>query len=140
VPVSGLQAGSVLCCIGYRDLRYRISAVSGDSVDDDEGTPTDESHGPSAITVIRLTDTGAEDAGWTGFDALETNGAKITLDNSTTEGDWTGPFMACPAGELIQAVELDFFFPQGLVRYTERNGNIRQVSAKVEVQYRDSAT
>lgn len=140
-PVSGLQAGSVLCCIGYRDLRYRISAVADDAVDDDEGTPdVDESHGPSSISVIRLTDTGAENTGWAGFDDLETSGAKITLDNSTTEGDWAGPFVACPAGEVVRVVELDFFFPQGLVRYTERNGNIRQVSAKVEVQYRDAAT
>lgn len=140
-PVIGLQPGTLWSCIGYRDLRYRISSVSDDAVDDDEATEgVDESHGPSAITVIRLTDTGAEDEDWLGFDDLETNTASIALDGSTTEGDWAGPFYACPEGETIRRFEVDFFFPQGLVRYTERNGNKRSHWARTEVQYRDAAT
>ncbi|MDI3391450.1 host specificity factor TipJ family phage tail protein [Pseudomonas sp. V98_8] len=140
-PAIGLQTGLLWSCIGYRDLRYRISSVSDDSVDDDEATEgVDESHGPSAITVIRLTDTGAEDEDWPGFDDIETNTASITLDGSTTEGDWSGPFYACPEGETIRRFEVDFFFPQGLVRYTEKNGNKRSHWARVEVQYRDAAT
>lgn len=140
-PVIGLQTGVLWSCIGYRDLRYRISAVSDDSVDDDESTEdADESHGPSAITVVRLTDAGAEDEEWLGFDDIETNTASITLDGSTTEGDWAGPFYACPEGETIRRFEVDFFFPQGLVRYTEKNGNTRSHWAKTEVQYRDAST
>lgn len=140
-PVIGLQPGTLWSCIGYRDLRYRISSVSDDALDDDEATEeVDESHGPSAITVIRLTDTGAEDEDWLGFDDLETNTASIALDGSTTEGDWAGPFYACPEGETIRRFEIDFFFPQGLVRYTERNGNKRSHWARAEVQYRDAAT
>jgi hypothetical protein len=140
-PVIGLQVGALWSCIGYRDLRYRIAAVSGDAVDDNEGTENvDESHGPSAITVVRLTDTGAEDESWPGFDDTETNSASITLDRSTTEGDWAGPFYACPEGEVIRRFEVDFFFPQGLVRYTEKNGNTRSHWARAEVQYRDAAT
>lgn len=140
-PAIGLQTGVLWSCIGYRDLRYRISAVSDDSVDDDEATEdVDESHGPSAITVIRLTDTGAEDEDWLGFDDIETNTASVTLDGSTTEGDWSGPFYACPEGETIRRFEVDFFFPQGLVRYTEKNGNKRSHRARTEVQYRDAAT
>lgn len=140
VPVVGLQTGILWSCIGYRDLRYRIASVSGDAVEDDEGTPENEAHGPSTITVIRLDDTGAEDADWLGFDDIETNTATIVLDGSTTEGDWAGPFAACPPGEVVRRIEFDFFFPQGLVRYTEKNGNIRSHWAKVEVQYRDIAT
>lgn len=140
-PAVGLQTGTLWSCIGYRDLRYRIASVSSDSVDDDEGTEgVDESHGPSAITVIRLTDTGAEDESWSGFDDIESNTVRIVLDGSTTEGDWAGPFAACPDGELIRRIEFDFFFPQGLVRYTERNGNTRSHWAEVEVQYRDINT
>jgi hypothetical protein len=45
-----------------------------------------------------------------------------------------------PDGEVTRSIEFDVFFPQGLVRYTEKNGNIRQVSVKVEIQYRDIAT
>lgn len=139
-PAIGLQVGELLSTIGYRDLRYRITAVSDDSEEDDEGTPENEAHGPSAITVARLTDTGAEDDDWDGFDPIETNDVNIVLDGSTTEGDWSGPIAALPEGELTRRLELDFFFPQGLIRYTDKNGNPRQVSVKVEVQYRDIAT
>ncbi|HGY9636209.1 host specificity factor TipJ family phage tail protein [Pseudomonas plecoglossicida] len=139
-PVVGLQAGELLSTIGYRDLRYRITAVSDDSEEDDEGTPENEAHGPSAITVARLTDNGAEDGGWGGFDPVETNDVNIVLDGSTTEGDWSGPIAALPPGEVTRRLEVDFFFPQGLIRYTDKNGNPRQVSVKVEIQYRDIAT
>ncbi|HGY9636443.1 TPA: host specificity factor TipJ family phage tail protein [Pseudomonas putida] len=139
-PAIGLQVGELLSTIGYRDLRYRITAVSDDAEEDDEATPENESHGPSAITVSRLTDTGAEDDDWEGFDPLETNDVNIVLDGSTTEGDWSGPIAALPDGEVTRRLELDFFFPQGLIRYTDKNGNPRQVSVKVEIQYRDIAT
>jgi hypothetical protein len=131
-PAIGLQTGALWSCIGYRDLRYRIGAVAADAVVD--------VHGPSSITVIRLTDTGAEEASWIGFDDIESNTARITLDGSTTEGDWAGPFAVCPKSEVVRRFEIDFFFPQGLVRYTEKNGNIRSHWAKVEVQYRDIGT
>jgi hypothetical protein len=140
-PVVGLQTGELWSCIGYRGLRYRITSVSDDSVDDITGTPdVNESHGPSAITVVRLTDSGSEDEDWQGFDYIEINSASITLDGSTTEGDWAGPFYACPEGEVIRRFEVDFFFPQGLVRYTEKNGNTRSHTAQTEVQYRDAST
>lgn len=139
--VSGLQTGSVLTGFSYRDMRYRITAVSEDSAEDDEDTTdADESHGPSTITLTRLTDTGAEDTSWAGFEFLQTNGASITLDESSAEGDWAGPFVVCPEGEIVNRIEIDFFFPQGLIRYTEKNGNIREATARVEVQYRDFST
>lgn len=130
-PAVGLQTGELLASIGYRELRYRITAVSGDA---------GGGHGPSAITVVRLTDTGAEGADWKGFDALQTNAVNIALDGSTTEGDWSGPFAVVPDGEVTRRLEVDFFMPQGLIRYTELNGNKRQVSVKVEIQYRDITT
>lgn len=139
-PVVGLLTGELPSTIGYRDLRYRITAVSDDSEEDDEDTPGSEAHGPSAITVTKLTDTGAEDDEWEGFDAVETNGVDIVLDGSTMEGDWSGPIAAVPEGEVTRRLELDFFFPQGLIRYTEKNGNKRQVSVHVEIQYRDITT
>ncbi|MFK3815076.1 host specificity factor TipJ family phage tail protein [Pseudomonas sp. NPDC089407] len=139
-PVIGLQVGELLSAIGYRALRYRITAVSDDSEEDDEDTPGNEAHGPSAITVTRLTDISAVDEEWEGFNPIETNDANIVLDGSTTEGDWSGPIAALPAGEVTRRLEVDFFFPQGLIRYTDKNGNPRQVSVKVEIQYRDIAT
>lgn len=140
-PASGLQTGAQWAAIGYRGLLHRITAVADDAEEDDEETPAvDESHGPSSITVARLTDTGGADSTWTGFDYLETGSGRVILDGSTSEGDWVGPFTVLPVGEVTNRVEVDFHFPQGLVRYTEKNGNIRQVSVRVEVQYRDART
>jgi hypothetical protein len=140
LTVTGLQVGDAWSTIGYRDLRYRITAVADDAAEDDEATTVDEGHGPSSITVARLTDTGTQDGSWAGFSFMNSNSVKIPLDGSTTEGDWVGPFAACPKGEDVRSVEVDFFFPQGLVRYTEKNGNIRKHFAQVEVQYRDIET
>lgn len=139
-PAIGLQAGDLQASIGYRGLRYRVTAVSDDAEEDDDDTEVDESHGPSAITLSRLTDTGAGDDDWEGFDALQTSDVNIVLDGSTTEGDWSGPFAVVPEGEVTRRLEIDFFFPQGMIRYTEKNGNQRQVSVKVEIQYRDITT
>ncbi|AIR90235.1 host specificity factor TipJ family phage tail protein [Pseudomonas cremoricolorata] len=139
-PAVGLQTGDQLSSIGYRGLRYRITAVSDDAAEDDEDTDENESHGPSAITLARLKDTGAQDQNWEGFDSLQSSDANLVLDGSTVEGDWSGPIAVVPPGEVTRLIELDLFAPQGLIRYTEKNGNQRQVSVKVEVQYRDMAT
>ncbi|MFJ7787735.1 host specificity factor TipJ family phage tail protein [Pseudomonas sp. NPDC096925] len=138
-PAVGLQAGSLLATIGYRGLRYRITEVSDDSVEDDDNTPADESHGPSAITVVRLTDTGAVDDDWLGFDAMQTSDVSVVLDSSTTEGDWAGSFAVCPENEVVRRVELDFFFPAGLIAYSKKGRHV-EVTVKVEAQYRDINT
>lgn len=130
-PASGLQTGAQWASIGYRGLRHRITAVADDDGDD---------KGPSSVTVSRLTDTGLDDASWPGFDFLESGAARVVLDQSNTEGDWAGPFTVLPKGELTRRVELDFHFPQGLVRYTEKNANERQVTVHIEIQYRDART
>uniref|UniRef100_A0AB39C0H7 Tail protein n=1 Tax=Pakpunavirus sp. TaxID=2833053 RepID=A0AB39C0H7_9CAUD len=142
VPALDLAAGVQWSAIGYRGLRYRLIAVSPDSlgtVRDEEGNITTQGYGPSSITVARLTHAGADDEMWPGFNSLQSDAA-IALDSSTTEGDWAGPFATVPDGEVTQYVEFDCFFPQGLIRYTERNGNPRQRSVRVEIQYRDMAT
>lgn len=71
-PVSGLQYGTGWACIGYRGLRYRITAASS-----------------SQLALDRLTDTGSDDIAWPGFDYIESNSAVLKLDGSTLEE--TGP-------------------------------------------------
>ncbi|TWI52989.1 hypothetical protein IQ22_02824 [Pseudomonas duriflava] len=137
-PASGLQSGALNSAIGYQGLRYRITAVSDDAVSDDDDTTTD--HGPSTLTVERLTDTGAEDDSWTGFNYLNSASAVITLDTTTLEGDWVGPFAACPEGEVTSAIEVDTFFPQGLVNFNSKTGARGNYSCTVEIQYRDMTT
>ena len=121
-PVTTLVTGTSTMGIGYRGLRYRITAASS-----------------SAITLERLTDTGATDGAWPGFGVLTTSDASIVLDGSSTEGDWAGPFCACPPGEITNQIEWDVFFPGGLI-IMGRKGEIFSNSVTVELQYRDYAT
>ncbi|SFY16034.1 host specificity factor TipJ family phage tail protein [Azotobacter vinelandii] len=130
-PVVGLPSGSKRLAIGYDGMRYRITSTTVTEVDDDEIT--------TAITVDRLTDTGATDTAWVGFSSETTSDAVLSLDASTQEGDWAGPFAACPDGEVTQLIECDFFFPGGLVRVSNK-GALRVEDVTVEIQYRDIET
>lgn len=63
-PVTGLNAGSsLMMSIGFRGLRYRITAAS-----------------TSAISVERINASGDADTTWPGFDALTTSTATLRLD------------------------------------------------------------
>ncbi len=120
-PVTSLVTGTRRMAIGYDGLRYRLTAA-----------------GTSSISVERLDDTGATDS-WAGWDFYEATDAEIELDPSTTEGDWAGPFAACPAGETTEVIEWDVFLPQGLCGITEK-GKLKARSVEIELQYRDIDT
>lgn len=121
-PVNALPAGTASLSVGYAGLRYRIVAA-----------------GTSAISVERLTDAGAPDpVAWPGFDDFNSADAVITLDASTQEGDWTGPFMACPPNEVASHIEWDVMFPGGLCG-VDKKGRKYSISVTVEMQYRDAA-
>ncbi len=118
--VTALKTGAVSMGIGYAGLRYRITAA-----------------GTYAISVERLTDTGASDTTWPGFLPLTTSAATLYLDGSTQEGDWAGPFAACPDGETTQKIEWDVMFPQGLSYISQSSGSVKTLSVTAEMQYRD---
>ena len=122
VPAVALQTGSVSMCIGYRGLRYRITAAT-----------------PMSLTLERLTDTGATDASWPGFSALTSFTATLMLDGSSLEGGWAGPFAACPGGPVTDTIEFDVMFPGGLFQ-VNKYGNPAPYSVTVEAEYRDIAT
>jgi hypothetical protein len=118
-PVSGLQSGVGWAAIGYQGLRYRITAANA-----------------SQISVQRLKDTGTVDNAWPGFDYLESNSALVTLDSSTLEGDWAGPFALCPPAEKATHLAFSLMFPSGLAG-VDKKGNLLYWSAQYEFQYRD---
>lgn len=120
-PVTALQLGTNPLTVGFSGLRYRILAKS-----------------EQVLTLERLTDTGAADPTWPGFDSLTTAAARFSLDENTTEAGWSGPYAACPEGETTDLIEVDFFYPAGL--YKTDNGNPVSHSVKVEVEYRDLDT
>ena len=120
---TGLQLGaSLVMGIGFRGLRYRITAAS-----------------TSSIIVDRLNSEGETDTAWPGYDALTTSTALLRLDGSTQEGDWAGPFPACPPGTTTRRIAWDVFFPQGLVHIGVK-GDFDALSVTAEMQYRDMST
>ena len=119
-PATGLDVGiNLQMGIGFRGLRYRIIAAS-----------------TSAISVERINASGESDSTWPGFDPLTTAAAILRLDGSTQEGDWSGPFPACPLGATTRRIAWDVFFPQGLV-HVGGKGDMNDLSVTVEMQYRD---
>lgn len=120
-PVTALQLGDASLTVGYSGLRFRIL------------TATEQ-----VITLERLTDTGATDPDWTGFDSQTTSAATFTLDLSNTEGGWSGPYAACPEGELTNLLEVDFFYPAGL--YETSGSDPIPYTVVVEAEYRDINT
>lgn len=121
-PATALALGSLNMCIGWRGFRYRITAAS-----------------TSTISLERLTTAGATDTPWIGFAALTSTTATIILDENSTEGEWLGPFVACPAGEVTNKIEADLMFPNGLVRVFVDNGKLADWTVTAEIQYRDYA-
>lgn len=121
-PATELPLGTYNLTVGYAGLRYRILGID-----------------PQSMTLERLTDTGASDPDWPGFETLNTSSARFTLDNSNSEGGWSGPYAACPEGEVSDELEVDFFYPGGLYR-SNQDGNPEEYSVTVQVQYRNIAT
>lgn len=118
-PVTALPLGTFSLTVGFKGLQFRIATFAA-----------------QVITLQRLTDTGATDGTWPGFDSLTTSSARFTLQATNTEGGWSGPYSGCPEGELATHGEVDFFYPGGLYRANE-DGNPEPYTVVVEVQYRD---
>ena len=118
-PVLGLALGQGMATIGPRGLRYRITAFSA-----------------SLLEVERLTSSGATDAGWPGFNSMQTVNGLITLDSSNLQGGYRGPFACCPEGEKITEIEYSVFFGNGLCGIG-REGQIYSIPSYHTFEYRD---
>lgn len=119
-PVTALTLGTIATCIGPVGLRYRITVFSAQQ-----------------LTVERLTSSGSTDTGFPGFTFLSTTGATISLDQSSLQGGYRGPFAVCPAGELATVIEWDVFFPGGLVGLGAKNGERYAIPATHYFEWRD---
>lgn len=122
--VAGLELGTnKQMAIGYAGLRFRFTAAS-----------------TTTLALERLTDTGATDSAWPGFDPMTSTSAAIFLDASTQQGGWCGPFACCPSGETTTEIEWDVFFPGGLGKVDSSTGALYSRTVTVEFQYRDMET
>ncbi|AHC65209.1 TPA: host specificity factor TipJ family phage tail protein [Pseudomonas aeruginosa] len=120
-PANALQTGSGSAAIGPRGLRYRITSYSAQQ-----------------LTVERLTSAGGVDVDWPGFTALNSSTSRVTIDPTSLEGGWRGPFPACPVSEKTNFVEIDVFCPEGLCG-VGREGQIYQIRTYYDIQWRDMA-
>lgn len=118
-PVVGLALGQGLATIGPRGLRYRITAFSS-----------------SLIEVDRLTSSGSTDAGWPGFNSMQTVNGLITLDASNLQGGYRGPFACCPENEKVTELEWTVTYANGLAGIG-REGQIYEIPTYYVFEYRD---
>lgn len=118
-PVNGLTLGTGQASIGPRGLRYRITAFSR-----------------ALVEVERLTSNGAVDTDWPGFDFLESVNAVVNLDPSNLQGGYRGPFVCCPVGEKVTAIEYSVFAGNGLIGIG-RTGYEYAVGSTHQFEYRD---
>lgn len=120
-PATALELGTAQSAIGPVGLRFRILAISGNS-----------------ITVERLGSSGSSDSSFPGFDPLTSSDATVSVDASAGEGGWRGPFLAVPPGELTDTIEWNMFYPNGIC-VLDNKGRFYTLVITYEVQYRDSA-
>lgn len=118
-PVVGLALGQGLATIGPRGLRYRITAFS-----------------TSLLEVERLTSSGSTDAGWPGFNSMQTVNGLITLDASNLQGGYRGPFACCPDNEKVIELEWTVTYANGLCGIG-REGQIYEIPTYYVFEYRD---
>ena len=120
-PGTGLKIGPVTMSMSYRGLRFRILAYTA-----------------QALQVKRIKSGGTDDNAWPGWVSLSSNQGQVLLDSSNLSGGYRGPFPACPPGELVTAIEVDIFYPSGLV-FLDAQGNYRPLVGYQSFEYRDMA-
>lgn len=92
---------------------YKITAVAAD-----------------VITVVNDID---ESVSFSGTSAIT---AEIDELTETPEGDWLGPFLACPEGTTTTNGEVDLFYPGGIGKETP-DGTIEYRTVTTEIQWRE---
>lgn len=121
-PANGLVLGTGDASIGPDGLRFKITSFSSNS-----------------ITVDRLDESGSVDPSFPGFDPLTSVRGSLSVDNSSLEGGWRGPFPVCPQNETTSRLEFDVMYPGGLSNIDLSSGNVGTQICTYEVQYRDFA-
>lgn len=119
-PANGLVTGTGEASIGPDGLRFKITSFSANS-----------------ITVDRLDESGSVDTSFPGFDSLTTVRGSLSVDSSSLEGGWRGPFPVCPQNESTSTIEFDVMYPNGLSNINLSSGDVGSQTCVYEVQYRD---
>ena len=89
-----------------------------------------------AADVITVTNDADEAVSFTGTSAIAGEVDELT---SITEGDWLGPFLACPEGTTTANGEVDLLYPGGIGKETP-DGTIEDRTVTTEIQWRQLGT
>ncbi|MGS0535364.1 host specificity factor TipJ family phage tail protein [Pseudoalteromonas sp. SaAl2] len=77
-----------------------------------------------------------DDPSWTDFVTENTSNASVIVEDGGGDGQFNGPFFACPAGEVTDQLWLDFKFPQGLGELDD-DGDFLSRSVTITIEYRN---
>jgi len=76
-----------------------------------------------------------DDPTWTEFVTEYDSSAAVDAEERGGDGQFNGPFFACPDGELTDKLWLDFYLPKGLGELDD-DGNFLSRSVAVRIEYR----
>lgn len=120
-PGTGLVTGPVVMSMSYRNTQFRILAKT-----------------TNTIQVKRLRADGTDDNLWPGYDANSSNLGQVQIDSSNLVAGYRGPFPACPVNQLVTAIEVDIFYPSGIV-FLDAQGNYGNLTGFQSWEWRDMA-
>ena len=89
-----------------------------------------------AADVITLTNDAGDVVSFTGTSAIT---AEIDELNAISEGDWLGPFLACPEGTTTANGEIDLLYAGGIGKETP-DGTLEPLTITTEIQWREVDT
>ena len=113
-PVTDLPKGDILLAVAQEGMLYEIvSRVTDRALD---------------VRPIGIST-------WNGWANISSMDIAVTLGASSQEIGWTGPFAVTPPGETCTAIEVDYIFPNGLIRYNEK-GKKRDITCEIYIQWR----
>lgn len=92
--------------------------------------------GRNGSTVKKVDGQFQDDLTWTGFITESDSHANVNVENSGGDGQFNGPFFACPKGEKTNKLWLDFSLPRGLGELDD-NGNFLSRTVALKIEYRD---
>jgi len=114
-PFSGLPEGTQRASLSHSGYEYRIVSVD------------------AATAVVQRFVNGAVDSSWPGFSPRTMVDYEASGINDSDR--WMGPFLATPQNEVCDMFEVNFTFPNGIVRYNKK-GKKRSRNVDWELQYR----
>lgn len=86
--------------------------------------------------VQKVTSSGSSDSTWLEFIEEDNSTAIVSVEYLGGDGEFNGPFFACPAGEKTDKIWLDFKLPQGLGELDD-DGNFLNKVVEIWIEYKD---